>query len=368
MTAPAMKPPALLFGIPVDDVTMQETLDLIVALVAHGRANGTTHQIATVNVDFLVNALGDPETRSILQKADVCLPDGMPVIWGSRPLGMPLRERVAGSDLVPLLIDASRSNGCHVHVFGSSVAVADAARTMLQERYPGARFSIDPGPMIADVREVPDDVLDSIAEVDADILCIALGNPKQERFIQAHRSRLGAPVMMGVGGSLDMLVGLRRRAPIWMQRLGLEWVARAAQEPRRLGRRYAHDIRVIAPAFLDEWRISLRRRRGAGAQVSIGADCVRVRLSGDRIATDEIWAIAADRVLAGASVHVDAAGARTVRAAALAQVVGLVRLTHRGRGGVSWEGIDDAIADDWTRTGLSAALNLYMEWPTRDDP
>ena len=360
MAASRLRPPAVLFGVPVDDVTMPETLDLIAALVAHGRVTGATHQIATVNVDFLVNALNDSETKSILQNADLCLPDGMPVIWGARPLGMPLRERVAGSDLVPLLIDASRSNGCRVHVFGSSEAVADAARTMLRARYPGARFSIDPGPVIADVHDVGDGVLNSIAAVDADIFCVALGNPKQERFIKAHRARLGTPVMMGVGGSLDMLVGLRRRAPTWMQRLGLEWVARAAQEPQRLGRRYAHDIRVIAPAFVNEWRSGRRRRHGAGTELTIGSDRVRIRLGGEQLAAPDAWSRAANKVLAGAPLHVDAAWVRSIQDAALAQLVGLTRVARRGGSVVTWAGVDDAIAAAWVRTGLSAPLELNL--------
>ena len=81
-------------------------------------------------------------------------------------------------------------------------------------------------------------------------MCVALGNPKQERFIKAHRDRLRVPVMIGVGGSLDMLVGERKRAPSWMQRTGTEWIARMVQEPRRLGRRYAHDLRVFGPVSL----------------------------------------------------------------------------------------------------------------------
>src|SRR5688572_8108641 len=100
------RPPALVLGVPIEDVTMHETLELIDAFVQEGRADGHTRQITTVNVDFLVNALADPEIAAILQQADVCLADGMPVVWGARMLGTPIRERVAGSDLVPLLVEA----------------------------------------------------------------------------------------------------------------------------------------------------------------------------------------------------------------------------------------------------------------------
>ena len=156
----------------------------------------------------------------------------MPVVWGASLLGMPIQERVAGADLVPRLVEVSQSTGWRIHVFGSSSSVADRATALFAAPYPNAAVSIDPGPRIPDPSSVDDRVLDDIAAVDADILCVAFGNPKQERFIEAHRDRLRVPVMIGVGGSLDMLVGERKRAPRWMQRTGTEWIARMVQEPR----------------------------------------------------------------------------------------------------------------------------------------
>jgi N-acetylglucosaminyldiphosphoundecaprenol N-acetyl-beta-D-mannosaminyltransferase len=317
-----------MFGVPVDDLTMTETLQLVEALVEHGRRHGTNHQLATVNVDFLVNALADERTMQILQFADACIPDGMPVVWGCRALGMPLRERVAGADLVPLLIEQSRRTGWHVHVFGSTPEVARAATALLEQRYPGSRFSIDPGPMIPDVDQVDDATLEAIMAVDADILCVALGNPKQERFIQAHRDRLRVPVMIGVGGSLDMLVGKRRRAPAWVQRIGMEWVVRAAQEPHRLGRRYAHDIRVFGPTFVRHWRENRSRSRQPGLQLVTTAHSVTATIGGATVPDHDQWAAAARRVLAGGSLVIDGTDT-TMRDEAAAQLVGLARLARR---------------------------------------
>jgi N-acetylglucosaminyldiphosphoundecaprenol N-acetyl-beta-D-mannosaminyltransferase len=245
-------------------LTMDGTLDRIGELVAAGRAGGSTYQLATVNVDFLVNAEADPELAGILRNADLCMPDGMPIVWASRLFGTRLPERVSGSDLVPLLAAQSAARGWRVHVFGSSPDVAARARTLIRERYPGAAVSIDPGPQLADPAVVDDAVLDGIAATRADILCVALGSPKQERFIAAHRHRLGIPVLVGVGGSFDMLVGERKRAPEWVQRVGLEWVYRTLQEPARLGPRYARDIRVFVPMLWREWRA----RRAAEAPIS----------------------------------------------------------------------------------------------------
>ena len=363
------RPPSLMFGTPIADVDMTETLDLLGELVAEGRTHGRTHQVATVNVDFLVNALGNPEIASILQHADVNLADGMPVVWGARLLRMPIRERVAGSDLVPLLVETSSARGWHVHVFGSSPEVADAARDLLRTRHPDASFSIDPGPMIPDVERVADEVLDSIASVDADILCIALGNPKQERFIRAHAARLGAPVMIGVGGSLDMLVGKRRRAPAWIQRIGLEWVVRAAQEPRRLGLRYAHDIRVFGPTFVREYRASRRRRNGMNLQLQISDNTVTALFEDVAASPAGGWDEARQRIRDGATLTIDAGTATDIRDDAFAALIGLVRLTRRAGGDIVWRSSPTHLVPSMRAVGVTPVmLGLAPEWaPSHDE-
>lgn len=334
---PVLRPPALMFGVPIADVTMPETISTIAALVDDGRSSGRTHQISTVNVDFLVNAINHPDVASILQGAALCLPDGMPVVWASHLLGMPLRERVAGADLVPLLVEASGVHGWHIHVFGSVPEVAEAAKSLLRERYPRARFSVDAGPMIDDVTDIADDVLDGIAATGADILCVALGNPKQERFIAHHAHRLGIPVMIGVGGSLDMLVGKRRRAPAWMRAIGLEWVVRAAQEPRRLGRRYAHDIKVFCPALAREWARNRRRRRGAGIRVVDGDDGgVHVSLTGDAVLSDNEWFDSLANLSIRRRLVVHTPDSLQPRDAAVAQLVGLAAHVRHSAGSVAW--------------------------------
>ena len=212
----------------------------------------------------------------------------MPVVWGAALLGMPITERVAGSDLVPRLVEASASTGWRIHVFGSSLSVADRAAAMFAERCPGARVSFDPGPQIPDPTTVDDGVIEAISATGADVLCVALGNPKQERFIATYRERFGIPVMIGVGGSLDMFVGERRRAPEWMQRTGTEWIARLVQEPGRLGGRYAHDLRVFGPRLAREWRMVRARRDQPGLQVDVTAGAVEVRIGGE-MSEAEAW-------------------------------------------------------------------------------
>jgi N-acetylglucosaminyldiphosphoundecaprenol N-acetyl-beta-D-mannosaminyltransferase len=187
---------------------------------------------------------------------------------------------------------------------------------------------------MSDVTEVDDDVLEEIAAHDPDILCVALGNPKQERFIAAHRDRLGIPVMMGIGGSLDMLVGDRKRAPRWAQRVGAEWIFRAAQEPGRLGKRYAKDAVVFAPRVA-RYVWALRRHRH-GPEVRVGGDDGAVEVSagvpaigaGAGSAHGASYAAAAARLAEGADLTVDL-GAGVPRPRGLAEVVGLVRVARR---------------------------------------
>lgn len=255
-----LNPPALLMGVPLDDVTMGESLDLIADLVNLGRAQSRHFQIATVNVDFLTNAIEHEVVRRRLQEATVCLVDGTPPMWAATALGMPLRERVAGSDLVPGLFAAASSRAWTIHCLGSSAEVASDIGRLVAERFPAATITADPGPRIGADGDAPDDLIDGIAELDPDILLVALGHPKQEHFIAVHGERLGVPVMMGIGGTLDMLVGKRIRAPRWMRKVGLEWVFRALQEPRRLVPRYARDIRIAAPAFYHQWSRSRRHQ------------------------------------------------------------------------------------------------------------
>ena len=276
-------------------------------------------QVATVNVDFVVNAQHDQVLREILLRADLCVADGMPVVWYSKLKGVPLRERVTGADLVPALVDRSREHGWRVLLFGSAPGVAEAAADLLVGRFPGASVHGISGPMLRDVAAMEQEWLDAITELRPDVICVALGNPKQEKWIEAFRSRLGVPVLIGVGGTLDFLVGGRRRAPDWMKRSGLEWVYRAAQEPGRLGRRYLRDAIVFAPhaarALWGRLREGKRLPREWPATIT-GAD-VTVDLTGVEAGIYDLQALVAmarDARRAGGRVHLAGLTATTRQA------------------------------------------------------
>lgn len=276
MTTPPETAPiaaAVVAGVPVDAVSTEQALGLIGTFVDENRATGRTFQVATVNVDFVVNAKHDADVLAIMQRAELNIADGMPVVWGARLMGVEMAERVTGADLVPQIVERSRTTGWKVLLFGSAEGVAEQAAEVLQQRSPGADVLGISGPMMRDVRDMESTWFDAITDYGPDIICVALGNPKQERWIAAHRDRLDAAVLIGVGGTLDFLVGGRRRAPHWMQRAGLEWIYRALQEPKRLGKRYFHDGVVFGPIML---RALWQRRRAGGpagaGRVQIGDD------------------------------------------------------------------------------------------------
>jgi N-acetylglucosaminyldiphosphoundecaprenol N-acetyl-beta-D-mannosaminyltransferase len=269
---------AIVARVPVDDVTMAEAVETIAAFIDVGRRTGRSFQVATVNVDFVVNALKDPSVLAIMQQTDLSIADGMPIILHSRVSGTRLRERVTGADLVPLLAERAAADGWRILLFGSAPGVAEAAANLLGQRAPSAVIGGISGPFLTDVTDMPADVLAEIKSFEPDIVCVALGNPKQERWIRAHRDSLGASVLIGVGGTLDFLVGGRRRAPQWMQRSGLEWIYRALQEPKRLGKRYLHDARLFAPLLVRAIVARVRSRSVPNARVSVqhrpGVDAV----------------------------------------------------------------------------------------------
>jgi N-acetylglucosaminyldiphosphoundecaprenol N-acetyl-beta-D-mannosaminyltransferase len=252
-TGQSMRKLLVVLGVPVDNLTMEEALERCDEFIAIGRATGRTHQIATVNADFVVNSLHDPELRRILQEADMATADGMPLVWGSRLLGGPLRSRVTGADMVPALAQRSAQKGYSVFFLGARPGVAVRAAAILQERYTGLIVADVFSPPPSSVLDMDDSVVARIKAARPDILLVAFGNPKQEKWIRMHSQELNVPICIGIGGTLDMIVGVTKRAPDWMQRSGLEWLYRLAQEPRRLLKRYFHDFAYFGYFFARQW-------------------------------------------------------------------------------------------------------------------
>jgi exopolysaccharide biosynthesis WecB/TagA/CpsF family protein len=260
---------ALVCGVPVEDVTLDEAAQRVCHLVVQGRNKHRTHQVVTVNTDFLANSLIDPGLRRLLQNADLAIPDGMPVVWVSKLLGAPLRTRVAGADLVPELADRCRWAGYSMYLLGGAEGVAEQAAESLRRRYPGLQVAGESGGQFSRPEDMDPRVLARIARLRPDVLCVGLGHPKQERWIEAYRERVHVPVMIGVGASLDFLAGTQRRAPEWMQRTGTEWLHRTLRQPARFLPRYTRDLVRVGPRLFREAVVTRQRTHPGGGVAAI---------------------------------------------------------------------------------------------------
>lgn len=216
-----------ILGIRVDNITESEALQRIEGLISDGKA----HQVVTVNPEFVVMAQRDREFRRVLNGADLALPDGVGLLWASRVLGRPLRERVAGSDLVETLAGLAAGRGYSLYLLGAGPGVADRAARALMSHHPGLRIT---GTCAGSPRVEDDhDIVAKVRAAAPDVLLVAFGAPAQDCWIQRNLHKLGVPVCIGVGGSLDFVSGKVRRAPAWMRNLGLEWIFRLAIQPWR---------------------------------------------------------------------------------------------------------------------------------------
>ena len=242
----------LILGIPVDDLTMPDTVQRILEMTENYRQDQTLRAVATINVDFLVNCLSWSsrsvryrEVVTILRQASLVTADGMPIVWLSTLLGGGLPERVPGSDLVPQLAQEAAARGKSLYLLGGRVEAAKQAADYLRDNNPSLRvagvdspFVHTEGEKLGAAVEEDETICSRINAARPDILLVGFGNPKQELWIHRNRHRLEVPVAIGVGGTFHFLAGDVRRAPEWMQRFGMEWVYRLWREPRRLWRRY----------------------------------------------------------------------------------------------------------------------------------
>ncbi len=213
----------------------------------------------TPNVDHVVMAEHDVRFRTAYQAAALSLVDGAPVLWASRLLRTPLPAKVSGSDLVMPLMQRAAERGYRVYFLGGAEGVADLARSKLEAALPelrivgtdASRISVDADPGQVDA------VVERIRNAQADLVLVALGAPKQELWSYSRTSALSPAVLIGVGASLDFVAGVQKRAPRWMSKVGMEWLYRLAQEPRRLAGRYL----LRDPQFF--WILARQLARGS---------------------------------------------------------------------------------------------------------
>jgi len=216
-----------ILGVRVDALTYAGLLDSIGRFIAAGGP----HHICTANPEFVMEAQRNPAFRAVLERADLCMADGVGLLWAARRQGHPLPERVTGSDGVPLIAERAATEGWRLYLLGAGPGIAAAAGEILRTRYPGLQIV-----GVYEGTPADSDAPGIIARITAarpDILFVAYGAPRQDLWIAQHRDALRVPVMMGVGGTFDHITGARKRAPRWVQRLNLEWLFRLLTQPWR---------------------------------------------------------------------------------------------------------------------------------------
>lgn len=228
---------------------MEETLSKIAQMI-ESRSPG---YIVTANLDFCAQAAQDVELQRILVEAELVVCDGTPLLWASRLTGQPLRERVAGSDMVPLIAARAAASGWKIFLLGGEPDSLQRAAENLKMRHPSIEICDTYSPPFARFHDMDHaEITRRVRETKPDILLVAFGCPKQEKWIYAHYRELGVPCSIGVGATIDFLAGKVRRAPSWVGKIGIEWLFRLAQEPRRLVSRYAHDFGFLISQMLRE--------------------------------------------------------------------------------------------------------------------
>lgn len=226
-----MEPPQhrlTVLGVPVDAATFDSLLKTITCWVA---SRDRLHQICTVSPEFVMLAQDNADFMAVLRQADLCVADGVGLLFAARYLGHPLPERVTGSDGVPLIAQRAAREGWRLYLLGAAPGVAEQAAARLTGQNPGLQiagvYAGSPAPAEADA------IIERVNASRADILLVAYGAPRQDLWIAQHRDRLAVPVAMGVGGTFDFIAGIVPRAPRWMRRAALEWLYRLVRQPWR---------------------------------------------------------------------------------------------------------------------------------------
>ncbi len=232
-------------GCPMDVATMKETVNYIDEAVAKKRL--TQHVV--VNVAKIVNMQSDSQLDASVRGCDIINIDGMGVVLGARFLGHHVPERVAGVDLFNELLAMSARRGYSVYLLGATDEVVSEAAKRVQHLYPGLKLAGYHHGYFWDDEEA---MVKRVYESGAQLLFVAITSPKKENFINRWRDQLGATFVMGVGGTFDVVAGKVKRAPVWMQKWGFEWLYRVIQEPQRMWKRYLHTNSKFAWLLLKE--------------------------------------------------------------------------------------------------------------------
>jgi len=235
-----------ILGVPVDMVNYAEALESFKKFI---EKDGVS-LIVTPNSEIVVNAGKNPDLMSAIEQAEMVIPDGIGLVYASKILKHPLEERVTGIDFLGKSLDYLSKNGKTVFLFGSKPGIAAKAAEKMEETYPGLKVVGTRNGYFKPEEE--EEILAEINNAAPDLLCVALGSPKQELFVLKYKDRLKTKAAIGVGGSLDVWSGELKRAPEFYRKHGLEWLYRFIQEPSRYKRMAALPLFMLKVLFSDK--------------------------------------------------------------------------------------------------------------------
>jgi len=256
-------PPRLrvkLFGMRIDAVRLDQAVAEI--FTWFDKRDSRCRFVVTPNVDHAVMFQENPRLRAAYRSASLVVADGHPVVLASRLLGRPVPQRVPGSDLAPAIFaKASAQRPLRVFLLGAAPGVGERAARNIEAKNPGVRIVGTYSPPLGFEKDAAENrrILDRITATAPDLLIVGLGAPKQELWVHQHQHAIRASAALCVGATIDFLAGEKRRAPRWVQRVGLEWLHRLSTEPRRLFRRYARDAWIFPQLVWQEWQVATDR-------------------------------------------------------------------------------------------------------------
>jgi len=243
-------------GVRIDKVSLADTLEHCDQFIR----TRVPHQIVVVNVAKLVKAKADRKLRRIINEADLVGADGVPLVWLSKLLRDPIPSRVNGTDLMEKLVERAADKGYSIYFLGAAPQVVRQVVAIYKKQYPGLKVAGYRDGYFKPSEEAA--VADEIRQSGADIIFLAFGSPKKEKFVRHWLYRMNVPVVHGVGGSFDVVAGVTKRAPDWMQSAGLEWFYRFLQEPDRMWKRYLFtNVSFLVVVLSEIFRRTLRLER-----------------------------------------------------------------------------------------------------------
>jgi N-acetylglucosaminyldiphosphoundecaprenol N-acetyl-beta-D-mannosaminyltransferase len=242
-----------LMGVSLDPLTMNQAVETVLAWT---RSPGPCRVVVTPNVDHIVLLQHHAGLQAAYEQADLILADGAPVVWASHLLGRHLPDRIPGSDLTPNIFAAVPADQTlKVYLLGAMPGVAEVAAHNIETRWPQVKVTGCYSPPLGFEKSAPENekILAQIAAAEPDLLIVGVGAPKQELWVHEHCEQITARAALCVGATIDFLAGEKRRAPVWMRGLGIEWMHRLATEPQRLAGRYARDAWIFPQLVLKSY-------------------------------------------------------------------------------------------------------------------